>query len=387
MYRINERTDNVEIYVVRAGDTLYGIAEKYALDPAELARLNQLADPSRLPVGLALYIPGFDEGQRPGIEVNGYAYPNISAAVLNETLPYLTFFCPFSYSMTAEGALRPIDDRRLIFSAYAASAAPLMTVTNLSESSGFSSDIAHAVFTDEAVQNKVFDNILSTLRERKYYGINFNIEYVYPFDREGYNAFIRRAADVFHPLGYYLSTAIAPKESDAQGGLLYEAHDYAAHGRYMDRVVIMTYEWGYTYGAPQAVSPVDRMRSVLAYAVTKMPAGKILMGFSNYGYSWRLPWKQGDAAAIVSSAGAADLAASVGAEIRYDSVAAAPYFYYTDAAGQKRVVWFEDVRSWRARLSLVEEFGLAGISIWTIDKLYRPGLEVLTGTYSVEKIV
>ena len=91
----------MEIYVVRAGDTLYGIAEKYALDPAELARLNQLADPSRLPVGLALYIPGFDEGQRPGIEVNGYAYPNISAAVLNETLPYLTFFCPFSYSMTA----------------------------------------------------------------------------------------------------------------------------------------------------------------------------------------------------------------------------------------------------------------------------------------------
>ena len=66
-----------------------------------------VTDPSRLPVGLALYIPGFDEGQRPGIEVNGYAYPNISAAVLNETLPYLTFFCPFSYSMTAEGALRP----------------------------------------------------------------------------------------------------------------------------------------------------------------------------------------------------------------------------------------------------------------------------------------
>jgi spore germination protein len=50
-----------------------------------------------------------------------------------------------------------------------------------------------------------------------------------------------------------------------------------------------SYEWGYTYGAPQAVSPVDRIRRVLDYAVTAMPAGKILMGFSNYAYDWTLP--------------------------------------------------------------------------------------------------
>ena len=36
---------------------------------------------------------------------------------------------------------------------------------------------------------------------------------------------------------------------------------------------------------------------------------------------------------------------------------------------------------------LVNEYGLAGISYWTVNQLYRPGLEVLTGTYSVEKIV
>ena len=377
----------MEIYVVRPGDTLYNIAAKYALRAEILAELNQLSDPSRLTTGMALYIPGFEDGQRPPIEVNGYAYPNITAAALNATLPYLTFLCPFSHSMTAEGELRPINDGRLVSAAYAASAAPLLTVTNLSESSGFSSDIAHAVFTDEQVQNRVFDNILSTLREKKYYGINFNIEYVYPFDREGYNAFIRRAAEVFHPLGYYLTSAIAPKDSDRQSGLLYEAHDYAAHGRYMDRVIIMTYEWGYTYGAPQAVSPVDRMRAVLEYAVTKIPAGKILMGFSNYGYNWRLPWRQGEAAQVVSNAGATDLAVSMGAEIHYDAVASAPYFNYTDAAGHPRTVWFEDVRSVRARLGLAAEFGLAGISIWTIDKLFRPGLEVLNSMYSGEKIV
>ena len=377
----------MEIYVVRPGDTLFNIAAKYAMSVAELAALNQLADPARLVPGMALFIPGFDDVRRGSIEVNAYAYPNISAAALGAVLPYLSFLCPLSYSMTADGALRPLDDARLISAAYSAACAPLMTVTNLSEAEGFSSDIAHAVFNDEAVQNRVFQNILSTLREKKYYGINFNIEYVYPFDREGYNAFLRRAEELFHPLGYYLSSAIAPKTADEQGGLLYTAHDYAAHGRYMDRVVIMTYEWGYTYGAPQAVSPVDKMRAVLDYAVTRIPSGKILMGFSNYGYNWRLPWRQGEAAAIIGNAAAIDLAASVGVEIQFDAASAAPYFYYTDAAGQRHVVWFEDVRSVRARLGLVGEYGLAGISIWTIDKLYRPMFEVLGSLYSVEKII
>ncbi len=377
----------MEIYAVRSGDTLYSIAGKYSVDLSRLAAVNQLADPSRLAVGSALVIPGYSEGALRQSEVNAYAYPNISAAVLSATLPYLTFLCPFSYSMTAEGALVPIDDRPLVFSAYAANTAPLMTVTNLGGSGGFSGDIAHAVFTDEAVQNRVLDNILSTLREKKYYGINFNLEYIHPFDREGYNAFLRRAADTFHPLGYYLSTAVAPKTGDAQGGLLYEAHDYAVHGKYMDRVIVMTYEWGYTYSPPQAVSPVDKMRRVLEYAVTRIPAGKLLMGFSNYGYNWLLPWRQGEAASVISSAAASDLAASVGAEVRYDAVAAAPYFYYTDAQGRQHAVWYEDARSWQARLALVAEFDLAGISIWTVDKLYRPGLEVLGGTFGAEKIV
>lgn len=377
----------MEIYVVRAGDTLYNIAKRFSVSVDALAVANQLADTSRLAVGMALIIPAYSAEPRRITEVNGYAYPNISLSVLGDTLPYLTFLCPFEYSMTAEGELRPIDDERMINAAYAANTAPLMAVTNLSEASGFSSDIAHAVFTDERVQERVLNNILSTLRAKKYYGINFNIEYVYPFDREGYNTFIRRAAELFHPAGYYLSSAIAPKESAAQGGLLYEAHDYAAHGRYMDRVVIMTYEWGYTYGAPQAVSPVNRMRQVLNYAVTQIPSGKILMGFSNYGYDWTLPWKQGNAAAIVSNAQAADLAASVGAEVHYDVTAAAPYFYYSDAAGKAHIVWFEDARSWQARLALVEEYNLAGISIWTIDKLYRPGLETFNSRYSAEKIV
>ena len=376
----------MNFYIVRKGDSLYSIARRFGTTVEELAYINQISDPSRLTVGRVLVLPS-SEAPRYEIEVNGYAYPNISAGTLAESLPYLTFLCPFSNQMDAAGGITPIDDSRRISAAYAASVAPMLTLTNIGTNGGFSSDIAHAIFTDMAVQDTLVQNILSLLRQKGYYGVNFNIEYVYPFDREGYNSFLRRMSEELHSRGYYLSTAIAPKESDEQQGLLYTAHDYAAHGEYCDRVIIMTYEWGYTYSSPQAVSPVNRIRRVLDYAVTKMPSGKILLGFSNYGYNWVLPWKQGQAASVISNSAAANLADSTFSEIKFNETAQAPYFNYTDPAGVRHEVWFEDARSVRARLNLVSEYNLAGISYWTLNPLNRAGFRVLGSMYSVEKII
>ena len=376
----------MRIFVVKRGDTLYSIAKKFGVATERLSYINALSDPNRLTVGQTLVIPG-DSSPQGEIEVNGYAYPNISDAVLNEALPYMTFLCPFSWQMDASGGITPIDDKRMISRAYETATAPMLTLTNISPSGGFSSDIAHAIFTDEAVQATLIENILAALRSRGYYGVNLNIEYVYPFDREGYNAFLRRLSETLHPKGYYLSSAIAPKTSDEQYGLLYTAHDYEAHGKYCDRVIIMTYEWGYTYSAPQAVSPVNRIRSVLDYAVTKIPSGKILLGFSNYGYNWTLPWQQGKAAAVISNTAAANLAAANFAQIRFDEKAQAPFFNYTDPSGVRHEVWFEDARSVRARLALVSEYGLAGISYWTINYANRAGFAVLESMYGTQKII
>ena len=81
-----------------------------------------------------------------------------------------------------------------------------------------------------------------------------------------------------------------------------------------------------------------------------------------------------------------ELAVSRGADIRFDETAAAPWFYYTDAEGKAHVVWFEDARSVLARLRLVEEYRLAGVSIWTINQLGRPLFKLLESLCSVEKL-
>ncbi|MCY9150131.1 spore gernimation protein, partial [Bacillus haynesii] len=58
-------------------------------------------------------------------------------------------------------------------------------------------------------------------------------------------------------------------------------------------VVLMTYEWGYSGGPPMAVSPIGPVREVIEYALTEMPASKIVMGQNLYGYDWTLPYTPG----------------------------------------------------------------------------------------------
>ena len=55
----------------------------------------------------------------------------------------------------------------------------------------------------------------------------------------------------------------------------------------------MTYEWGFTYGPPMAVAPLNAVERVVKYAVSRIEAGKLLLGFPNYAYDWTLPYEAG----------------------------------------------------------------------------------------------
>ena len=128
----------------------------------------------------------------------------------------------------------------------------------------------------------------------------------------------------------------------------------------------MTYEWGYTYGPPMAVSPIRPVRNVVEYARTEIPAEKIFLGISNYGYDFVLPYVQGvSMAKSLSTVEATELAVDNHAEIFFDADAQAPYFTYSKD-GRQHIVWFEDARSLDARLRLLPEYGLRGALYWNL---------------------
>ena len=59
---------------------------------------------------------------------------------------------------------------------------------------------------------------------------------------------------------------------------MYEAHDYALLSKAANAVFLMTYEWGYTYGEPQAIAPLPQVRAVLDYALSVTAGENIFLG-------------------------------------------------------------------------------------------------------------
>lgn len=384
----------MEIYVVQPGDTVDTIASETNAEISSIIHTNQLEYPYRLALGQALLISKqgdtlteSEKIRRRRIESNGYAYPFISSWVLGETLPYLSELSVFSYGFTTDGELvyPTLDDSWMVRDALQAEAKPTLTLTPLGKDGRFNNGLVTAVVRQRDVQLKLLRNLVWVMTEKGYQGVNIDFEYILAEDRDYFTAFVERATGLLNQFGFYVTVALAPKYSDNHPGLLYEGMDYRALGQAANGVFLMTYEWGYTYGPPMAVAPLNQVRRVVEYALTRIPAYKISMGIPNYGYDWPLPFERGiTKARTLGNIEAVQMAVFYGVPIRYDEMAQSPNYTYWQY-GVEHQVWFEDVRSYQAKFQMAEEYGLKGIGVWQVNQLFRAGWELLHYRFQIEK--
>ncbi|OMF24387.1 spore gernimation protein [Paenibacillus sp. FSL H8-0548] len=371
---------------VLAGETLWLIARRYGVTLQELAHFNQIANPALIYPGQTIVIP---QPARPTIEVNAYTekFGAAGIAIIDEIGPYLTYLSPFSYRVQADGSMIPLDDSAIIKAAYDQKVAPMMVITNF-ENGTFSPDIAHTILNESTLQQKLISSIVDTMKQKGYLALNVDFEYVPPGDRELYNAFLQNLVDRLHPLNYLVSTCLAPKLHAEQTGTLYEAHDYPAHGRIVDFVILMTYEWGWSGGPPRAVAPINEVNKVVSYALSVIPPQKVMLGMPLYGYDWTLPYVQGGKwAPTISPKEAVNRAGKYGAEIKYDDEGQSPYYNYYDEEGREHIVWYEDARSVQAKFNLVKTYGLRGVSYWVLGVAFPQNWYVLGANFTIKKLV
>ncbi|MBM7541387.1 LysM peptidoglycan-binding domain-containing protein [Amphibacillus cookii] len=377
-----------EFYFVQPGDSLYTISQQYQISVTELARINAIDPNQPLAVGFRLYIP---EQDRMLIESNAYVEPigdTVSETLINAAEKHadkLTYLAPFSYQVNRDGTLAPPPLANLLEIANRNDAALMLVVTNLEEGA-FSDELGSLIVNDRAIQETLLDEIVTTAQSLGYRDVHFDFEFLPPNDREAYNQFLRTAKSRLSEANLLMSTALAPKVSADQEGPWYEAHDYQAHGEIVDFVVLMTYEWGYSGGPPMAVSPIDQVERVVDYALSEMPAEKIMLGQNLYGYDWTLPFEPGgEFARAISPQQAIALARDNNQAISYDPTAQAPYFQYFDQDGSEHEVWFEDARSIEAKFNLIKEKRLRGISYWKLGLAFPQNWILLTDRFDIKK--
>lgn len=238
----------MQIYVVKQGDTVDTIAGEYGVSVEDIIYDNQIPYPYRLAVGMALLLRITGEGSagRYDAYVNGYAYPFISNYVLNQTLPYLSSLSIFSYGFTTGGNLIPpaIDESFMIQAALLEDVAPILTLTPFGADGMFNNYLISVLVNNQPVRDTLIAQLLFTMEQKGYQGVDIDFEYILPEDRDAFTAFVAETRAAANAEGYTLSVALAPKISDTQTGLLYEGKDYEGLGRAADSVLLMTYEWG-----------------------------------------------------------------------------------------------------------------------------------------------
>lgn len=210
-------------------------------------------------------------------------------------------------------------------------------------------------------------------------GVNVDIENVTHEQRDAYTQLVRLLREKI-PSHKEVSVAVAANPNNWQTGW-HGSYDYAALAQYADHLMIMAYDEHYEGGEAGPVASIDFVENSIRYALSKTTADKIVVGVPFYGRVWSL-----DNNRIVgkgtSTKTIQQILENCESTVTYDreSQSVKAEFVITESSGSftvgsgvvlqpgRYVAWFENDRSYQAKLSLIEKYNLKGAGAWSLGQ-------------------
>lgn len=223
--------------------------------------------------------------------------------------------------------------------------------------------VAHAVLSDPQARSRAVGEIASLVASRGFDGVNIDLEFVAPEDRQLLTAFVAEVKDALAPAGGLVVVSVEGKEWDAPWDEWKGAYDYPALAEAADYIQVMAYQEHGPATGPGPIASLDWAERVARYAAAVVPPAKILWGIPAYGFDWNLATGE---ARYLDHAGALRLAGAFGATPSRDPASQAPTFTYYDEGGAPHEVWYEDAVSAGAKAALAARFGMGGIALWRL---------------------
>lgn len=375
------------VYKVKDGDTLENIAEHFNVTLLQLLANNPyLSERDYIYPGDTIIITYNRKGK---ITTHGNAISNVDIATLRKTLPYLTYLSILNYTATSNGDLVPFsDDSKIIELSKNYGVVPLMLLTTVTIQGKANIRAAFEILLNEEKQNKLIDNILYTLREKGYFGVNISFQYISETNLFLYESFLEKVTTQLNEAGFQVFVIVNPNITAIDDEVDFQPIDYSLINELAQNIIFMTYEWAANASPPGPISSIFNIEVFLNYILNFIPSENIIIGIATIGYDWEFPYAPGITSVnSISFKRINDFASNYGVVIDFDELSQTPFFNYTDEVNINHVVWFINAISINASLELVTKYDLKGISIWNIS-IFNPQLWLIVNSqFEIEKIM
>jgi spore germination protein len=227
----------------------------------------------------------------------------------------------------------------------------------------FNRRIAERILTDEKIADQLIDNIVKTVAEQGYSGVNLDLENISPELRDNLSDFSARLKSKLQGENKMLFIAVPAKQWDDKNNQWSGAFDYRALARYADQLILMAYEEHGLTSGPGSIASLPWVEQVVRYALSQCSADKIILGIPVYGFLWSN--RKDGLPQYLSYGQLKKLAKQKQVSIQWDGVLKTPYFTYQEG-GLLFSAWFENKKSFSSKLKLAKKYKLGGIALWRL---------------------
>jgi len=358
---IPDNTLPIRAYQIKAGDTLWELAERFKTNPSSISPANPGIDLKRLRIGQVINIPS---PIKLTLSTLGFLVPSgttTNLPIIDSLSNQLTYLAIVNYAFTSEGfAYAQIDDSAIIAKCKQLNIIPLLMIRNFT-TSGFSAELAGGVLGNAAYRQNLIASIVNLTTSRGFGGVSLDLEFIPPARRNDFNSFLQELKGQLGQL--ILNVNVHAKAADMPTNRIVGAYDYAAIGNIVDLMAVMTIDYGYPGGPPDPISPIQWVEQVINYAITQVSPQKLLIAMSFYGYDKVVATNATKGLSVLA---AQNQAISVREPIQFDYTAKSPWYRYW-IGNVEHAVWFEDIRSYIEKYKLIDIHQLVGTTFWQIS--------------------
>jgi len=239
-----------------------------------------------------------------------------------------------------------------------------LKVMPLISNANFSQPLMHKLLASPAQQDRVIAGLVYLAKRDKFIGWQFDFENISWQDKDLYSAFVEKTYKKFKQNNLVLSVAVIARWSDFEDTNAFKnwsgVYDYSRLAQSSDFISMMAYD------DPQSKGPVasaEFLNKILAYTKDKIPAEKYSMGVPLYYWKWDIDLNKRVGSGFFNNVLA--IISLYEHKILFDQALAVSSLSYK-YNNKNYKIWFEDQKSFSAKLDIIKQNSLRGFSAWLL---------------------